>query len=108
VSLLLPGENPEAVDPSFGLGSNGFVVRVERQGKGSLQIPGRSGRVKYMFLVFVVEGRGSTTYPPSYIIARGSSSREDRNSQLATAPVVRSSRRRPEEDPRLQQGACSL
>jgi len=34
VSLLLSRENPEAIDPSFGLGSDGLVVRVERWREG--------------------------------------------------------------------------
>jgi len=33
VLLSSPGENTEAVGPSFGLGSDGFVVRVERRGE---------------------------------------------------------------------------
>ena len=34
VSLLLSGENTEIVDPNFGLGSDGFVVRIERWREG--------------------------------------------------------------------------
>jgi len=36
VSLLLPRENPEAVDPNFGFGSDGFVVGVEGWREGIL------------------------------------------------------------------------
>jgi len=33
VSLFLPRKDPEAVDPSLGLGSDGFVVGIERWGE---------------------------------------------------------------------------
>jgi hypothetical protein len=36
VSLLLARKNSEAVDPNFGLGSDSFVVGIERWREGSL------------------------------------------------------------------------
>jgi len=48
VYLLISRKNPEAVDPSFGLGSDGLVVRIERWRErilaGSWQVTYRASR----------------------------------------------------------------